>query len=280
MSQLPSEIVSLEDVPDYVNLLVYGDSGSGKSVLAASDDKVLIVNTEPKGTLSAKMMGYKASVWNIKTIADMDKVYDWAAKLVQKGEPIPFNWFVIDSLTEYQNMEMAELLEVGHSRNPHKDEFVPEWKDYLQSQKRILRRVKEFNSLPVNILYTCLAVTHTDPDGEEFVAPALHGKGYGIAMQVAAHMTSYGYLQVKSSTVPVVENGQPVNNPKTGKPKVQLETHRYIYWQDIKSMRGKDRTLALAPYTRDLTLRDIRLRVEKTFASETSSGQASGAGKE
>jgi len=139
----------------------------------------------------------------------------------------------------------------------------------------LLRFVKKMNALPVNILWLAWDRKETDADGEDFFCPEIHGKGYGIAMQVAAQMTSYGYMQVKSRRVPVTKADPndaskrvKVIDPKTKKEKTTLAFDRYIYWQDIQTVRGKDRTMALAPYTKNLTLKQIRERVEAAFAAE------------
>lgn len=250
---LPSEIVDLEDISSHPNLLVFAKSGAGKTVFATSDDDVLLINTELEGEISgarSKTKGRNVKQWPIRSVADMDRVYNWALGLAEKGKPIPFKWFIIDSLTEYQEIDMKELLLEGCSRKSNKDPYVPEWQDYLKNQKRIVRRVKEFNQLPVNILYTCLVTNHTDPEGNEFLFPAIHGKKYEVAQMICAQMTSYGYLFVKPR-IEIVDG----KKKRTGK-------DRFIIWEDSGSMQGKDRTYALAPFTKNLTLKQLRERIE------------------
>ena len=251
--KLQVEIVDLEDVSPHPNLLIFAKSGAGKTVLGASDDNVLILNTEPEGTLSAQRSNTKGNnvkEWPIRTIADMDKAYDWLLTLAEKDQEIPFKWVVIDSLTEYQDIDMRELLAQGVSKKPSKDAYVPEWQDYLKNQKRIVRRVKEFNQLPVNMLYTCLVTNHTDPEGNEFLFPAIHGKKYEIAQLICAQMTSYGYLFVK-----------PRYEVIDGKKK-KAGNDRFVIWEDSGSMQGKDRSTVLAPYTKNLTLKQMRERMD------------------
>ena len=253
------DIVGLEEISPHPNFLVFGGSGSGKTVLGGSDDRVLFISTEPEGCLSARRFGSNAKQVIIKEYLDLERFYLKALDWSESPDGIPFTWFVFDSLTKAQDLLMEHILsEAG--------KIVEDWPEYRKNQKMLLRMVNRFNALSVNMLWLCLDRKETDPDGEEFFCPEIHGKGYSIAMQVAAAMTSYGYLQVKSDRVPVVKDGKKVMNPKTGKQRVAVETHRFIYWQDIQSLRGKDRTLALAPYTKDLSLKDIRLRVEKAFA--------------
>lgn len=257
MSNLPPEIVPLESVAPHPNLLVYARSGSGKTVFAGSDDDVLILNTEPEGEISARNLGSKASQWKIRTPKDLDKVYDWAMTLAERGEEIPFKWFVLDSLTTYQRIDMDEILEEGVAKKSEKDPFVPEWKDYLKNQRRIERRVKEFNNLPVNMLYTCLTMDRQDVEGNDFVFPQIHGKEYEVAERICALMTSYGFLFTR-----------PKYQMIDGK-KRQRGVERLIQWETIGSTHGKDRSMALAPGTRlpeRNALKYIRERMEAAGA--------------
>lgn len=253
--------MGLDAVAPHPNFLVFGGSGSGKTVLGGSDDKVLFITIEAEGTLSSRRMGSSARQVICNHWDDVDRFYEKAAGWAATDSGIPFHWFVFDSLTVGQDILMDKILE-------DKGKEIEEWPEYRRNQKLLLRTVKQFNALPVNMLWLALDRKETDPDGEEFYCPEIHGKGYSIAMQVAAQMTSYGYLQVSTEKVPRVKDGQPVLNPKTKKPLYRNVSHRDIYWQDIQTLRGKDRTLALAPRTRDLSLKQIRERVEAAFAKE------------
>ena len=67
-------------------------------------------------------------------------------------------------------------------------------------------------------------------------------------------MTSYGYMFLKErkgkDNKPVVLNGRRVRD-------------RFIMWETSGSMQGKDRTMVLGEYTKNITLREIRERIEK-----------------
>lgn len=253
MSDLPSEIVPLEATSNHPNLLVFAKSGAGKTVFATSDESVLLLNTEPEGEISAKNLGSNAMKWDIRCRNDLDKAYAWAMDLVGAGKEIPFKWFVIDSLTEYQDIEMREILKEGVARKSTKDQYIPEWQDYLKNQTRLIRRIKEFNQLPVNMLYTALARNATDADGNDFIYPSIHGKGYEVAQLVLAQMTSFGYLFAKDQFKTVNDKRQKVG------------VNRFIIWEDSGTMQGKDRTTALAPFTKlpeQNALKFIREKIE------------------
>lgn len=75
---LPPQIVDLNEYTETINMLVYGDPGTGKTVLAGSD-RTLIIACEP-GTLSAARFGGAengAQVWPATTQKDIDEALKW-----------------------------------------------------------------------------------------------------------------------------------------------------------------------------------------------------------
>lgn len=263
------DIVALDAISPHPNFMVYGPSGCGKTVLGGSDDRVLFLTCEPEGCISAKRMGSTARQKIITHWDQLEEFYERAAGWAETKSGIPFTWFVIDTISDAQGLLFDKLLD-------EKGKIVEDWPEYRLNQKILLRFVKKMNALPVNVLWLAWDRKETDADGDDFFCPEIHGKGYSIAMQVAAQMTSYGYMQVRTERVPVIREGKQVINPKTKKPRTTLETHRWIYWQDVQSLRGKDRTMALAPHTKDLTLKQIRERVETAFAGTTNDEKREG----
>lgn len=246
-----SKIISIQDVDDKVNLLVYGDSGVGKTRLAGSDDKVLFVAPEDNsdGLLSAVLAGSTADKWPVKKWDDLAEAFNYLYHL----ETIPYNWVVIDSLTEMQMMAMRGILDSAIEENPSRDPDIPQLQDWQKYYEMVKRMIKAFNALDVNVLYTALARVAEDQDGIEYMLPDLQGKKDNYSKQVASWMTSFGYMSVKRKKI---ENeGQ----------KPTFVDERRITWKDTGVIKGKDRTNALAPFTLvegDHPLKDIRLAIE------------------
>ena len=254
-------IVSLEEVTAHPNLLVFADSGAGKTVLGGSDEKVLFICTEQEGTISSKRLGSKAVRWLVTKWSDvtdcLKTLQDWA----ETDDGIPFNWVCFDSITDGQDMLMDMI-------NDEDDVLVEGWPQYRKNQKLLIRTIKQFNALPVNMLWLALARKEMNPEGEEFYCPDIHGKGYQVAMRVVAQMTSYGYMEAEAREFPVMKDGK-----KTGEKVTRYR--RQIYWTDVKTMKGKDRTLALEPKTvlpKKDALKWIREKIEEAF--ETASDKA------
>ena len=232
--KFPNEIIQLQDEDEYVNLLIYADSGIGKTVFAGSDDDVLFIAPEDNGTLSAKRFGSNAVKWKIHGWTDIVAAYEW----LYEQDPIPFNWVVLDSLTEMQDMCMRKILEEGCEINPSRDPDTPQLQDWIPYQNRFMRLVKCFNSLPVNVLYTALQMEEEMEDGEVVVLPMMQGKGTQYAKKVASTMTSFGRMSVQRRRIGKDEDEHPI-----------YEEYRIIQWRATKSVMAKDRTRCLEPRT-------------------------------
>lgn len=238
---LKDHVVKLQDEVPHINMLVYGDSGIGKTVLAGSDDSVLFLAPEDNGTLSAIRMGSKADRYPIAKWDDLMQAYDDLYDLVEKGEPIPYKWLCIDSATEMQAMCMRYILKKVHAENPDRDPDIPAIQDWQRYYIMFEKMVRAFNDLPVNVLYTALARKVEDADGNEFMVPEIQGKDYGIAMKTVSYMTCYGYMMrdVAEKEVPIDPK-----QPEGEKKKIKVR-QRVIFWEDNGVYRGKDRTMSL-----------------------------------
>lgn len=179
------------------------------------------------------------------------EVADYFWNMQEKGEEIPFKWFAIDSLTAMQDMAMSYVLRETAKEKIAKDQdpTIPQIQDWQKFYIIFENMVRSFNDLNVNVLYTAISRKEEDADGNEFLIPDIRGKGYGIAMKIVSLMTCYGYMKVG---IVKVTDGE-------AERKVRQRT---IYWQDSGTIKGKDRTMALAPKTVDLNLKQIREKIE------------------
>ncbi|UOW93409.1 RecA-like DNA recombinase [Mycobacterium phage Labelle] len=242
----------------YWNIMVFGDPGAGKTVFAGSDTKVLFVAPENDGLMSAERMGSSAEHIEIKHWLDLKNVYEWYD--AHPDELADTNVLSIDSISEMQRLAKEYVLETGKEEKIRKgrDPEKMEIQDYGLMHELLENLVRGFNDLPVNVLWTATSKKVEDADKNEFLVPELQGKKeYGVAMKMAALMTSYGHMRVEVHDVAM----EPDPNDEEKKPRYKKVKRRVIYWEDSGTIRGKDRTMALAPFTVNATLQQVRLAI-------------------
>lgn len=245
-----------DDVPKW-NILVHADSGAGKTVFAGSDDRVLFLAPEDSGTLSALRMGSKAKKIRVRHWNDIRE----AVEYLEDNPDIlsQYDVLAVDSLTEMQKMCMAAILEASRSERLSKgqDPDTPQIQDYGKLHVLFENLVRRINELDINVLYTALSRKVEDADHNEFLVPEITGKDYGVAMKIVALMTSYGHLRVEIVEVPAPTE----DNPELTK----MVKRRTIYWEDTGTIRAKDRTTRLAPFTVNAKLKQIRQAIDGTL---------------
>lgn len=251
------KIVDLaDDVPKW-NILIHADSGAGKTVFAGSDDRVLFIAPEDSGTLSALRMGSKAQKIRVRHWNDIREAIEY----LEDNPDVLANYDVlaVDSLTEMQKMCMAAILEASRSERLSKgqDPDTPQIQDYGKLHVLFENLVRRINELDINVLYTALSRKVEDADHNEFLVPEITGKDYGVAMKIVALMTSYGHLRVEIVEVPAPTE----DNPELTK----MVKRRTIYWEDTGTIRAKDRTTRLAPFTVNAKLKQIRQAIDGTM---------------
>lgn len=191
MVKKPPAIVPMEDHDESINMLIYGNSGVGKTVFAGTEDKCLILAAE-KGTISAKRQGSKADLWPINTWADVQAAYMWLNKNPDHG----YSWIALDSISDLQyRLKQAVLEEAKEARPAHNPDSLElqDWNPYYDRYKKTIRM---FCGLPVNTLFTALTFMKEDEEGENIVLPDIEGKGYQLSQWTCAEMTCVGYLSV------------------------------------------------------------------------------------
>lgn len=197
---LPRAVVDLDEYSESLNVLVYGDTGCGKTAELGTLRSVLILASEP-GTDVINRFRRKygldgktyTKVWPIRTWSDLEEAYKWI-----KANPDAFEWIALDTLTSLQQRALRAILEKVVRDNPARDPHVPAIQDHQKWQLVIKGCVTDFVELPVNTIWTAQSMQVENQDGDDIVVPLILGKDYAIAAWVCAQMGVLTYMQKRN----------------------------------------------------------------------------------
>lgn len=184
----------VQDTVESVNMLIFGESGSGKTHFAGTGREAgandLIIAVE-QGTVSAARSGSKANVLHAKD-------YNTLVSIVEavEAEPDRFEWVILDSLTKTQDIIWKHILDESINRNNNRSRYKKELQEYGEAQERLKEIVERLVSCDANVIFTAQAELDVDEESQEFQRPMLHGKQGAIAQWVCAQVDLVCYLRV------------------------------------------------------------------------------------
>lgn len=173
-----------------IKAFVYGMSGAGKTTLAKTAPKCLVISAE-SGLMSLTGSGVdyvdisQDDAGNIipkeNRIARLGEVYKW----LLTDEAKKYDWVMLDSLTE-----IGQCLADRMSKEfPDRKDALVKWGEYGVKMRDL---VKSFRDLPChNVLITALSVIDKDENGKRFCAVDLQGS---ISQKLAGYFDLYMFL--------------------------------------------------------------------------------------
>lgn len=179
------------------NWLVYGNSGAGKSVLAGTAPKGIMLTTEPEGAASAKARGSTNDELKIETWQQFLEVTDWMEAEGHKE----YEWAQPDGLTELEELAWAAIMLGSNTPRAITGGFRQKSRnDYPLVWDAIKRVVDRWNRMPINVLWTAqtMRVDSETEDGEDttLLLPLVGSTKRGdLAMRICGTMTLVGLLR-------------------------------------------------------------------------------------
>jgi AAA domain len=192
---------SLADFNESVNILLYGNSGVGKTVLSAFAPNATFLSTE-KGVVAAKRAGSTAGLIRAPTWEHVEAGLDLA-----DSEMGPEDWLIVDSGSKMQILLTRWWLGIQHSDNEARDLDVPQIQDHLKFQNMYMRFVDRIVDAGWNSIFICTAMHREDPEGESLVLPAITGKDYTISNYCSAQFDQvlyYGVARQRNREAPTI----------------------------------------------------------------------------
>jgi hypothetical protein len=149
-------ITPIENIP-YINVLVYGESSTGKTTLAGSADavpqmrRVLYLDIE-KGDLALRKTQYRPDVLKVTSWKQLEDIYH---QLYAGGHG--YQTVVVDSLSEVNDLSVDEILfQIQQDPTSERDPDLMQFQDWNKNQSRILSMLRKWRDLPMNVIFTCL----------------------------------------------------------------------------------------------------------------------------
>lgn len=184
-----------------IKLLIYGDSGAGKTVAATSFPGPVFVHDFDGKVISA------ANFWRTKNPEQLGQIdyqsyneinekekwdtvknryatfFGWLVEMqtiVREKKPFPYKTVVLDSLTTYSDLLLAEIIrQTKHTLKtpiPGRDD-IPGLQTYQVNGVHFKAQLNDFLALPCNVIVTA----HLDVDKDELTGrierkPKMSGK--------------------------------------------------------------------------------------------------------
>lgn len=212
---LPDKVHDLGKITNGVNMMVYSHPGVGKTVVAGTSPKAVLIQASGLDTAaSAHAFGSKAKRWPVKTWDDMDEVLEYAEHEGKKA----FSWWWLDSITLFQELGLDDIMDDLVMAKPHRNLYVPDRGEYGENMNRLSRWVRAMTTLPINFGITAHVGLTSDEEGNEIYMPLVHGRN--MPQKICAYMEVVGYLKVAED--------------KEG------EKHRVLYTQPNGKFYAKD----------------------------------------
>jgi len=167
-----------------IKVMIYGDSGVGKTTLAVTSPKPLVLLTEKNGVPSIHASNPNACIIYCSSIQDVRNVVSG----IMNGdkELAQFETLVIDSLTETQRMIQDDVL-----KKARRDSM--QLQDYGKLADATRGLIRVLRDLPINVVCTALNdVDSEEATGTRHYQPIFIGKKTG--KEIAQWFTCIGYM--------------------------------------------------------------------------------------
>ncbi len=186
---------------------IVGNSGSGKTVLAASAcevpelSPVLIADC---GSSSDSILGEQrfsnVKVVRTQTPEQIQALYKHLAPVEWGGDGAVehYKTLVIDELDEQHTLFMRQTMERVVAEDSRRDIFVPSQREWGMAFNYTLQIVDWFRALPINLIFTFMpAIKEDSITAREQISIGLPGQ---LSEKIAKRLSQIIYLEIKSTT--------------------------------------------------------------------------------
>lgn len=188
------EIKQAAQITPYLNMMVYGGSGVGKTLFTGTAGTIeemspmLFIDVEDGELTLSALPDAKIDIVSLTEWKKLQKIYNE----LYDGKH-SYRTVAIDSGTEVQKLAMNDVL--GTTGRIIDTGITPEFKDWYKNTEQIRRMVRAFRDLPMNTIITALEMEHEDPrTHRKTKRPAFSNK---LSGEIPAFFDAVYYMFVK-----------------------------------------------------------------------------------
>lgn len=204
LSDFEAELIRLEEgQSEHVNLLIYGDSNAGKTVLSGTcPEKTFWLVCEPGFKAAVRSRAKRGETPHKGARRISDSATAWAAVewLEHRRRYERLDWLVLDGLSTMQDRfrlaYAAEAFDINPAKRAHRN--LPDRPDYFNTQNFLKSWIPRLVDMPVNLIITAHAYrTDATEDGDLLVFPGIQGKVTETANAISGLMDATGYYAAR-----------------------------------------------------------------------------------
>src|SRR4029077_18532946 len=187
-----------EDLPDYLNILIYGEPGAGKTwqIGTAADhpatSPVLLLDIEG-GTRTLRHRK-DIDIIRIKTGKQLSEVNNRLFKSISAEGTIYYKTIGIDSLGELSLLDMKDIMASAFNKNPDTTDIdVPSPREWGKTRNHMRDIVRAFRDLPCNTIFTAHVRTREEEGQPTSYFPSFSGQ---LRSDIPGLVDMVGYLYV------------------------------------------------------------------------------------
>jgi phage nucleotide-binding protein len=244
--QAPAESIS------WLNMMIYSEPGVGKTYFCGTamdhKDTAPLLMIDIDGGVSTLRKRRDVDVIQVRSVNQLigahRDLYNAIPADPKKGK-FPYGTVAIDTFSELQSVDLAQIMKVFARMNDKIDPDVPDQRGYGKSLSHMRDIVRMFRDLPCNTILTCHAQSDRDNNMRMIHFPKLTGQ-----MKVVApgFVDIVGYYRAEADKDGVT---------------------RYMQFQKTESAIAKDRTGAFAPVEIDPTVPSLWAKLQESNEGES-----------
>lgn len=191
LDKLLARINPVTESTSYAKFLIYGPPGAGKTKLACSSPRTLLIDIERGSRTLLNHEDTKGTdVLEFVSIPQFKLLIE----RLKDGGPLHGRWdtLVVDSLTELQKRDLDDVLKKEAKADPSRNAFIPTGPDYNANTEHMRQIASDLRNLPMNVVFLATVKEEKDDStGRILVRPNLTAK---LSGSITAMCDTVGYL--------------------------------------------------------------------------------------